>query len=207
VRLLLVDNFDSFVYNLAQAFGALGAEPIVVRNDATVKELAATEPDAVVVSPGPGTPEDAGVSVEAIRLFGGRMPVLGVCLGHQCIGAAYGGHIERASVGPRHGKTSEVTHCASGLFEGLPSPFVATRYHSLAIATDAWPGALDVTATSEDGVVMGVRHKELPVEGVQFHPESVLTEQGPRLLANWLRGVASANPRKPNRVASANPHT
>jgi anthranilate synthase component 2/para-aminobenzoate synthetase component 2 len=187
VKLLLIDNFDSFVYNLAQAFGALGATPVVVRNDASVSALDAIEPDAVVVSPGPGTPRDAGVSVDAIKSFAGRVPVLGVCLGHQCIGEAFGGRIERARVGPVHGKTSEIDHSHTGIFDGLPSPFVATRYHSLAIDPDSFPAELEVTATSKDGTVMGVRHKELPIDGVQFHPESVLTTEGPKLLANFLR--------------------
>jgi anthranilate synthase component 2 len=189
VRLLLIDNFDSFVYNLAQAFGALGAEPIVVRNDATIDDLVAVEPDAVVVSPGPGTPQESGVSVEAVTTFAGRVPVLGVCLGHQCIGSAFGGRIERAPVGPVHGKTSPISHDGSGLYAGIPSPFVATRYHSLAIDPDSWPEALEVTSRSDDGIVMGVRHRELPVEGVQFHPESVLTREGPKLLENFLARV------------------
>jgi anthranilate synthase/aminodeoxychorismate synthase-like glutamine amidotransferase len=186
VRLLLIDNFDSFVYNLAQAFGALGAEPVVVRNDASMDALEAVRPDAVVISPGPGTPDDAGISVEAIKVFGEKLPVLGVCLGHQCIGAAFGGRIERAPVGPVHGKTSEIDHSGTGIFAGVPSPLVATRYHSLAIEEGSFPDALEVTATSKDGVVMGVRHKELPIDGVQFHPESVLTTEGPKLLANFL---------------------
>jgi anthranilate synthase component 2 len=186
VKLLLVDNYDSFVYNLAQAFGSLGADPVVLRNDAPVEDLVAERPDAVVISPGPGSPSDAGVSVDAIRAFAGRVPVLGVCLGHQCIGAAFGGVVERAGVGPMHGKTSPIEHDGSGVFAGLPSPFEATRYHSLAIADDAWPGELEVTARADDGVVMGVRHRTLPIEGVQFHPESILTAQGPALLANFV---------------------
>lgn len=187
MRLLLIDNFDSFVYNLAQAFGALGAEPVVVRNDAPMTELEAVAPDAVVISPGPGGPADAGVSIEAVRAFAGRVPLLGVCLGHQCIGAAYGGRIERASVGPVHGKTSPVSHSGEGVFEGLPQGFEATRYHSLAIAEgQEWPEELEVTARSDDGIVMGVVHRELPVQGVQFHPESVLCPEGPRLLKNFL---------------------
>jgi anthranilate synthase/aminodeoxychorismate synthase-like glutamine amidotransferase len=189
VKILLIDNFDSFVYNLAQAFGALGTEPVVVRNTATLDELDAVEADALVISPGPGTPDDAGVSVDAISHFSARVPVLGVCLGHQCIGTAFGGHIERASVGPVHGKTSEVEHDGLGVFEGLPSPVTATRYHSLAIEETSFPERLEITARSGDGVVMGVRHKDLAVEGVQFHPESVLTTEGPRLLQNF---VASA---------------
>ena len=189
MRLLLIDNFDSFVYNLAQAFGGLGVEPVVVRNTASFESLAEVQPDAVVVSPGPGAPEEAGVSVEAIRRFGEVMPVLGVCLGHQCVGVAYGGRIERARVGPVHGKTSPIEHSDSGVFAGLPDPFIATRYHSLAIEEESFPDALEVTARSDDGVVMGVAHRELPVEGVQFHPESILTTEGDALLANF---VASA---------------
>ncbi len=198
MRLLLVDNFDSFVYNLAQAFGALGAEPVVVRNDASVEELEALDPDAVVISPGPGTPEEAGVSIEAIKRFGARIPLLGVCLGHQCIGAAYGGVISRAPVGPQHGKTSSVEHDGAGVLAGLPSPFVATRYHSLAIEPGFFPEALEMTARSDDGTVMALRHRNLPVEGVQFHPESVLTPAGPQLLANFLE----ATRRRPGRSAS-----
>ncbi len=189
MRLLLIDNYDSFVYNLAQAFGALGAEPIVVRNDHPVHELEAIEPDALVVSPGPGSPADAGVSVPAIEHFAGRVPVLGVCLGHQCIGAAFGGRIDRAPVGPRHGKTSHIEHDGEGVYVGLPSPFVATRYHSLSIEEENWPADLTVTSRSDDGVVMGVRHQSLPIEGVQFHPESVLTTEGPALLANFLKAA------------------
>jgi anthranilate synthase component 2 len=191
VRILLVDNYDSFVYNLAQAFGALGAEPVVVRNDVSLDYLVAEEPDAVVISPGPGTPHEAGVSIDAVKEFAGRVPVLGVCLGHQCIGAAFGGVVGRAAVGPMHGKTSPIEHDGSGVFAGLPSPFEATRYHSLAIEDDAWPADLEVTARATDGVVMGVRHRELAVEGVQFHPESILTARGPQLLANF---VAAAKP-------------
>lgn len=186
MRLLLIDNFDSFVYNIAQAFGALGAEPVVVRNDAALDDLIALQPDAVVVSPGPGSPSDAGVSVAAIAAFGFKVPVLGVCLGHQCIGAAFGGRIERAAVGPVHGKTSQVTHGNDGVFEGLPSPFEATRYHSLAVLGEPLPEELRVTASAEDGTIMGLEHRSLPVHGVQFHPESVLTTEGPRLLANFL---------------------
>ncbi|MFP5351775.1 MAG: anthranilate synthase component II [Actinomycetota bacterium] len=186
MRLLLVDNYDSFVFNLAQAFGALGAEPIVVRNDATIADLEALEADAVVISPGPGTPADSGVSIEAIKHFSRSRPVLGVCLGHQCIGAAFGGRVTRASVGPVHGKTSQISHDGQAVFEGIPSPFTATRYHSLAIEDDAWPDDLEISARSDDGVVMGVRHRDLPVEGVQFHPESVLCPEGVRLLGNFL---------------------
>lgn len=195
MRLLLIDNFDSFVYNLAQAFGALGAEPVVVRNDASLDDLLALRPDAVVVSPGPGTPDEAGVSTAAIEAFSASgVPVLGVCLGHQCMGAAFGGRVDRAPVGPVHGKTSQVFHEGAGVFAGLPSPFVATRYHSLAIEPEPWPDELEVTARSEDGVVMGARHRSLPVEGVQFHPESVLTLEGPRLMRTFLESVALRGP-------------
>lgn len=190
MRLLLIDNFDSFVYNLAQAFGSLGAEPVVIRNDASLEDLEAVRPDAVVVSPGPGNPDEAGISVAAIKAFGPRVPVLGVCLGHQCIGAAFGARIDRASVGPVHGKTSEIDHDGSGVFGGLPARFVATRYHSLAIEEESFPTDLKITARSDDGVVMGVAHRELAVEGVQFHPESVLTADGPALLQNFVKSAS-----------------
>ncbi|MGH2806468.1 MAG: anthranilate synthase component II [Actinomycetota bacterium] len=186
MRLLLIDNYDSFVYNLAQAFGTLGAEPVVVRNGAPMDDLERVAPDALVVSPGPGTPGDAGVSVEAIRAFAPRIPVLGVCLGHQCIGVAFGGRVDRAAVGPVHGKTSAITHDGKGIFEGVPEPTTATRYHSLAIEDSSFPDALEISARSDDGVVMGVRHRELRVDGVQFHPESILSVDGPRLLQNFL---------------------
>jgi anthranilate synthase/aminodeoxychorismate synthase-like glutamine amidotransferase len=186
-RVLVVDNYDSFVYNLVQYLGELGAEPVVHRHDrVTIAELEALAPDAVLVSPGPGRPEDAGVSNDAIRLFGERgVPVLGVCLGHQCIGQLYGGDVVRA---PRvmHGKTSTITHDGAGAFAGLASPIIATRYHSLVVDRDSVPAALAVTAESEDGLVMGLRHRELPIEGVQFHPESILTESGHALLQNFL---------------------
>ena len=189
MRLLVVDNYDSFVYNLAQEFGSLGAEPIVVRNDASIEELERVEPDALVVSPGPGGPDEAGVSVKAIKTFAARIPILGVCLGHQCVGSAFGGRIDRAPVGPVHGKTSEIDHDGTGVFSGLPDPFIATRYHSLAIEEETFPDELRVTARSEDGVVMGVSHTTLPVEGVQFHPESVLTVDGPALLENFVKSA------------------
>lgn len=189
MRLLLIDNFDSFVYNLAQAFGSLGAEPVVIRNEASLDELERVDPDALVISPGPGDPGEAGVSVDAISAFANRIPILGVCLGHQCIGAAFGGRIDRAAVGPVHGKTSDIDHDGSGVFTGLPAPFVATRYHSLAIEEDTFPDELRVTARSEDGVVMGLCHRELPIEGVQFHPESVLTIDGPALLENFVKAA------------------
>ena len=187
MHVVVIDNYDSFVYNLVQYLGELGAEPVVHRHDAlTVDALVALEPDAVLVSPGPGRPEDAGVSNEAIRVFGARgVPVLGVCLGHQCIGQVYGGVVERA---PRvmHGKTSEISHDGRGVFAGVKSPFTATRYHSLVVERDSVPDELEVTAESEDGLVMGLRHRELPIEGVQFHPESILTESGHDLLRNFL---------------------
>ena len=185
MRVLLIDNYDSFVYNLAQAFGSLEAEPIVVRNDATVNDLRALEPDAVVISPGPGRPEDAGVSIAAIHEFR-DVPLLGVCLGHQCIASAFGAVVERATVGPVHGKTSHIEHEGAGVFSGLPSPFIATRYHSLAVDEGSVPDLLEITARSNDGTIMGIRHRSLPIEGVQFHPESVLTDEGPRLLKNFL---------------------
>ena len=186
MRLLLIDNFDSFVFNLAQAFGTLGVEPVVVRNDADVADLASLDPDAVLVSPGPGGPEDAGVSLEAIRFFGGDVPVFGVCLGHQCIGVAFGGEVDRSDVGPVHGKTSRIEHSDQGVFAGLPLPFTATRYHSLSIRPESVPPDLTVTAHSTDGTIMGIRHTELPIEGVQFHPESILTTEGPHLLQNFV---------------------
>ena len=192
-RVVVIDNYDSFVYNLVQYLGELGAEPIVHRHDAlTLDGLRALEPDAVLVSPGPGRPEDAGISSEAIRAFAEQgVPVLGVCLGHQCIGQVYGARIERAPH-VMHGKTSEITHDGRGIFAGVPSPFTATRYHSLVVARDSVPAVLEVTATSEDGLVMGLRHRELPIEGVQFHPESILTESGHDLLRNFLSGVPVA---------------
>jgi len=185
--IVVIDNYDSFVYNLVQYLGELGAQPIVHRHDAlTLEQLQDLEPDAVLVSPGPGRPEDAGVSNEAIRAFGEHgVPVLGVCLGHQCIGQVYGGRVERAPRG-MHGKTSEITHDGAGVFAGLASPFTATRYHSLVVARDSVPDELEITAESEDGLVMGLRHREHPIEGVQFHPESILTESGHDLLRNFL---------------------
>ncbi|MDQ3985546.1 MAG: aminodeoxychorismate/anthranilate synthase component II [Actinomycetota bacterium] len=189
VRLLLIDNFDSFVYNLAQAFGALGAEPVVIRNDASIEDLQGVAPDALVISPGPGNPEESGVSTKAIVEFSRSVPVLGVCLGHQCIGAAFGGTVNRAAVGPRHGKVDVIHHDGRGVMRGLPEPFAATRYHSLAVEENSVPDDLEISARSADGTVMGLRHKHLPVEGVQFHPESILCEEGPRLLENFLGGA------------------
>jgi len=185
-RILVVDNYDSFVYNLVQYLGELGADPIVRRHDAvTLDEAAELAPDAVLVSPGPGRPKDAGVSVEMIRWAAGRIPVLGVCLGHQCIGAAWGARVERAPQ-VMHGKTSQIHHDGTGLFSGLSSPLEATRYHSLIVEESSLPDELEVVATSDDGLVMGLRHRDLDVEGVQFHPESILTEDGHGLLSNFL---------------------
>jgi anthranilate synthase/aminodeoxychorismate synthase-like glutamine amidotransferase len=186
-RVLVIDNYDSFVYNLVQYLGELGAEPEVHRHDALpLDDLRALSPDAVLVSPGPGRPEDAGVSMDAIGAFGeAGIPVLGVCLGHQCIGARYGGDVVRAER-VMHGKTSEVSHTGQGVFAGLPSPFTATRYHSLVVDAATVPDSLEVTATTVDGIVMGLAHRELPIHGVQFHPEAVLTAGGHDLLRNFL---------------------
>jgi len=185
-RVLLVDNYDSFTYNLVQELGEIGADPVVYRNDAIdVAGIRAEQPDAIVISPGPGRPEDAGISLAVIEQLSGEIPILGVCLGHQCIGQAFGGTIGQAPV-LMHGKTSEVSHDGRGLFAGLPNPFVATRYHSLVVDRATVPGVLEITATDSAGVVMGFRHREMAVEGVQFHPESVLTTCGPKLLENFL---------------------
>jgi anthranilate synthase/aminodeoxychorismate synthase-like glutamine amidotransferase len=187
--ILLIDNYDSFVYNLARYVQELGAEPRVVRHDAIgVDDILALAPSHIIISPGPCSPNEAGISTEVVRHVGPRIPILGVCLGHQCIGAAYGGEIVRAGV-PMHGKTSRIHHSGTGLFAGLPSPFTATRYHSLVIAPASIPPSLQITATSEDGEIMAVQHIEHPVHGVQFHPESVLTEHGYRLLDHFLHGV------------------
>jgi len=185
--LLLIDNYDSFTYNLYQYLGELGAEASVVRNDQiTVAEALARRPSAIVISPGPGTPDQAGITVELIKAAAGRVPVLGVCLGHQALGQAFGGKVVRA---PRlmHGKVSEVHHDGRTVFAGLPAPFTATRYHSLVVAREGLPECLEVSAWTEDGVIMGLRHRELPLEGVQFHPESILTSAGKQLLSNFLR--------------------
>ena len=191
-RVLVVDNYDSFVYNLVQYLGELGAEPVVHRSDAfTLAEVEALAPDAVLISPGPGRPEDAGLSNEVITTFAGRVPVLGVCLGHQCIGQIYGGEVVRAPA-IMHGKTSEIRHEGRGVFTGLPSPLEATRYHSLVVAADSVPDVLEVTARADDGVVMGLRHRELDVEGVQFHPESILTDHGHDLLRTFLARTGAA---------------
>jgi anthranilate synthase component 2 len=185
--LLLIDNYDSFTWNLAQYLGELGADVHVHRNDAlSLEQIAAWQPESVVISPGPCTPNEAGISVPLIERFAGSFPILGVCLGHQSIGQAFGGRIVRAQR-VMHGKLSAVTHDGRGVFAGLPSPLTVTRYHSLAIERASLPPCLEVTATAEDGEIMGVRHRVLAVEGVQFHPEAMLTEHGHALLASFLR--------------------
>jgi anthranilate synthase component 2 len=187
MRILMIDNYDSFTYNLVQYLGELGAEVDVVRNDvATAEALLERRPQGLVISPGPGVPQDAGISIESVRVFAEhRVPVLGVCLGHQAIGAAFGGRIVRAR-SIMHGKTSPIEHEGKGIFAGIPSPFEATRYHSLVIEEASCPGELRVTARTPDREIMGVVHRELPVTGVQFHPESILTEVGKALLRNFL---------------------
>jgi anthranilate synthase component 2 len=186
--LLLIDNYDSFTFNLAQYLGELGADVHVHRNDAiTLDQIAAWAPEKIVISPGPCTPTEAGISVATIQRFAGKIPILGVCLGHQAIGQAFGGRIVRAQR-VMHGKLSPVTHDGRGVFAGLPSPFTVTRYHSLAIERSTCPACLEISATADDGEIMGVRHRAFAVEGVQFHPEAILTEHGHALLANFLNG-------------------
>ena len=184
--LLIIDNYDSFTYNLVQYFGELGCEIVVKRNDAvSIKEIAALAPERICISPGPCTPHEAGISCEVIRHFAPRLPILGVCLGHQCLGEAFGGEVIRA---PRlmHGKTSPILHEQTGVFANLPTPFDATRYHSLLVRRESLPDTLKVTAETEEGEIMGLQHREFPVHGVQFHPESILTTHGMTLLANFL---------------------
>jgi anthranilate synthase component 2 len=189
-KLLMIDNYDSFTYNIVQYFGELGAEVEVFRNDEiSVADIAARAPDLLVVSPGPCSPAEAGISVAAIQHFAGKLPILGVCLGHQSIGAAFGGNIIRAQQ-LMHGKTSVITTTQEGVFANLPEQFVVNRYHSLAIDKASCPKALAVTAWTDDGEIMGVRHKELPIQGVQFHPESILTEHGHAMLKNFLEQSA-----------------
>ena len=186
-RLLLIDNYDSFTYNLVQAFLVLGAEVLVHRNDAiTTDQAQSLEPTHLCISPGPGTPQDAGVSMDMIRAFAGRVPVLGVCLGHQSIVEAFGGHVVRADR-LMHGKTSPVEHDGRGVFEGAPRPLQVGRYHSLIAQPQSLPAVLEITARTPEGEIMGVRHRDLVVEGVQFHPESVLTPDGPQLMGNFLK--------------------
>jgi anthranilate synthase component II len=184
--LLMIDNYDSFTYNLVQYFGELGEDVRTFRNDEiTLDQIAAMKPDRICISPGPCSPQEAGISVPVLKRFAGELPILGVCLGHQSIGAAFGGKIVRAKQ-VMHGKTSILNHIGAGVFRDLPNPYTVIRYHSLAIERESLPDCLEVTAWTEDGEIMGVRHKELNVQGVQFHPESILTEQGHELLKNFL---------------------
>ena len=185
--LLVIDNYDSFTYNLVQYFGELGADPLVKRNDAiTPDEVENMKPQRIVISPGPGRPEEAGISMELIRKFGGKIPILGVCLGHQCMGEVYGAKVVRAGR-LMHGKTSPIQHDGKGVFQGLPNPFEATRYHSLIVEKNSVPSCLEVCAETAEGEIMGLRHREYPVHGVQFHPESILSKEGKDLLANFLK--------------------
>ncbi len=191
--LLLIDNYDSFTYNLYQYLSELGEEIIVVRNDKmTLKEMEELSPERIVISPGPGTPEQAGISNDVVRHFGNRLPILGVCLGHQCIGYAYGAKINHAGE-IKHGKSSLIHHDGKGVFSGLPSPFPAIRYHSLAVNPESVPDCLEVSARTDDNIIMGIRHREYLVEGVQFHPESIMTGVGKDLLRNFL-GMGKLNP-------------
>lgn len=185
--ILVIDNYDSFTYNLVQYLGELGADPKVYRNDAiTLEQMRELRPERMVISPGPGVPKDAGVTIAAIREFAPKIPILGVCLGNQAIGEAFGGRVIRASY-LMHGKTSEICHDSATIFRGLPYRFKATRYHSLIVDKEGLPDSLEVSATTPDGLIMGLRHREYAVEGVQFHPESVMTEHGNKLLQNFLR--------------------
>lgn len=185
--LLMIDNYDSFTYNLVQYLGELGAEPVVHRNDAIgIDDIERMKPERIVISPGPCTPKEAGISVEVIRHFAGRIPILGVCLGHQSMGYAFGGEVVRADR-LMHGKTSMVEHDNKGVFAGLPNPFEATRYHSLIVRRETLPDCFDISAWTKEGEIMGLRHKEFKMEGVQFHPESILTQAGKDLLRNFLK--------------------
>jgi anthranilate synthase/aminodeoxychorismate synthase-like glutamine amidotransferase len=185
--LLVIDNYDSFTYNLVQYFGELGADPQVKRNDViTPDEVEKMRPQKIVISPGPGRPEEAGISLELIRRFGVKIPILGVCLGHQCMGEVYGGKVVRAGR-LMHGKTSPIQHDGKGVFQGLPNPFEATRYHSLIVEKNSVPSCLEVCAETAEGEIMGLRHREYPVHGVQFHPESILSKEGKDLLENFLK--------------------
>ena len=187
--ILMIDNYDSFTWNLVQYFGELGADVKVVLNDeVTMDDIARMKPEKIVISPGPCSPNEAGISLAAISAFAGKLPILGVCLGHQALGQAFGGKVVHAKT-LMHGKTSPVTHTGTGVFAGLPSPFTATRYHSLAVERASLPDCLEVTASTEDGEIMGLKHKTLDVEGVQFHPESILTEHGHQMLKNFLQGA------------------
>ena len=185
--IFVIDNYDSFTYNLVQYLGELGAEPLVRRNDdITVDEIAAMKPEGIVISPGPGRPEQAGITLDVIRKLGPTTPLLGVCLGHQAIGMAFGGSVVRAKA-PMHGKTSTISHDGKGVFAGIASPFTVARYHSLIVDREGWPKDLEITAqTEDDGTVMALRHREFPIHGVQFHPESIMTREGQHLLRNFL---------------------
>ncbi len=184
--ILIIDNYDSFTYNLVQYLGELGAELVVYRNDQiSLEEIADIAPDKIVISPGPCTPNEAGISVALVQHFAGKIPILGVCLGHQSIGQAFGGKIVGAPT-IMHGKVSEIHHRGQSIFEGLPDPFIATRYHSLIVERDSLPDCLEITAETDDGVIMGLRHRDMAVDGVQFHPESILTDEGKNLLQNFL---------------------
>jgi 4-amino-4-deoxychorismate synthase (2-amino-4-deoxychorismate-forming) component II len=185
--ILVIDNYDSFTYNLVQYLGELGADLMIYRNDAiTIRQMRELRPERIVISPGPGVPSDAGVSIPAIREFGAEIPILGVCLGNQAIGEAFGGRVLRAGY-LMHGKTSEICHDSSTIYRGLPYRFKATRYHSLIVEKESLPDSLEVSATTPDGLIMGLRHRQYRVEGVQFHPESIMTEHGKKLLENFLR--------------------
>ncbi|MCL5058130.1 MAG: aminodeoxychorismate/anthranilate synthase component II [Actinobacteria bacterium] len=191
--LLIIDNYDSFTYNLAQYFAELGAEVLVKRNDAlTLNDIKAAQPEGIVLSPGPGRPEGAGITADVIRSFSGRIPLLGVCLGHQAIGSVFGGAVVRAEK-VMHGKQSLIHHDGRGVFKGIPSPFTAIRYHSLVVDRGSLPECLEISAWTEDGEIMGVRHRLINVEGVQFHPESILTDHGYTLLRNFLEGCGQVN--------------
>jgi anthranilate synthase/aminodeoxychorismate synthase-like glutamine amidotransferase len=191
--ILVIDNYDSFTFNLVQYLGSMGHELKVFRNDAvTLKEIGRLAPESIVISPGPGRPENSGVIIPAIKEFAGKIPILGVCLGHQAIGAAFGGEVVSA---PQimHGKTSDIFHDSRSIFQGLPNPFRATRYHSLVVAPESFPDCLEVSAKTSDGIIMGLRHREMIVEGVQFHPESILTDMGMKLLSNFVHLGTTAN--------------
>jgi anthranilate synthase/aminodeoxychorismate synthase-like glutamine amidotransferase len=194
--LLMIDNYDSFTYNLYQYLAGLGAEVVTLRNDkVSLEEIEEMKPEGIIISPGPCTPREAGISNDVVRHFGPRLPTLGVCLGHQCIGYVYGARVDQADE-IRHGKTSMIHHDGRGVFAGLPDPFEAIRYHSLVVYPETIPDSLEVTAWTDNGLVMGLRHKEYPVEGVQFHPESILTPEGKPLLKNFLARVAVAGSRE-----------
>jgi anthranilate synthase component 2 len=190
--ILVIDNYDSFTFNLVQLIGGIEGDVLVRRNDQiTVEEIRSLAPSGIVISPGPGRPEHAGVTVEVIRRLGTTIPLLGVCLGHQGIGLAFGGSVVHAP-SLMHGKTSQVFHAGSPLYKDVPSPFTATRYHSLVVSPDGLPGDLEITARTDDGVIMGLRHRRYPIEGVQFHPESILTDRGGQIISNWLEGAKAS---------------